>query len=132
MEVNNPKAATDITAEANDVVMADANVTPEANEAPTATVVPEVQASEATAAPEVNAEAPEVQAPEANMAPEAHDDKTLEDEVAVAFRAFSSILPWVKVRRDGNNNMLCAFLQFTVSTDSSSTDCVELADSSAE
>ena len=63
VEVNNPEAATNITADANGVVMAEANAAPEANEAPAA-----------NAAPEVNAEAPEVQAPEANVAPEAHED----------------------------------------------------------
>ena len=46
----------------------------EANTVPEATALLEVQASEATAAPEVNAEAPEVQAPETNVAPEAHED----------------------------------------------------------
>ena len=61
VEVNNPEAATNITTEANDVVMAEANVAPEA------TAVPEVHAPEATAAPEANTEAPE-----ANVAPEAH------------------------------------------------------------
>ena len=50
VEVNNPEAATNITAEANDVVMAEANTVPEA------TAVPEVQAPETTAAPEVNGE----------------------------------------------------------------------------
>ena len=61
VEVNNPEAATNINTEANDVVMAEANVASEAH------AVPEVQALEATVAPEANLEAPE-----ANVVPEAH------------------------------------------------------------
>ena len=53
VEVTNTEAAADINTEANDVVMAEANVAPEAN------VVPEVNAPEANAAPEANLQ-PEV------------------------------------------------------------------------
>ena len=70
MEVNNPEVATNITADANDVVMVNANTAPEANEAPEANKAPEVNA----ATPEVNAAAPEVQVPEAHVVPEAHED----------------------------------------------------------
>ena len=64
VEVHNPEAATNIIADANDVVMVEANTAPEANEAP------EVNA----ATPEVNVAAPEVQVPEEHVAPEAHED----------------------------------------------------------
>ena len=60
VEVTNTEAATNINTEANDVVMAEANVALEA------TAVPEVHAPEASAAPEANTEAHE-----ANVAPEA-------------------------------------------------------------
>ena len=41
VEVNNPEAATNINTEANDVVMAEANVAPEVNVVPGANVAPE-------------------------------------------------------------------------------------------
>ena len=53
VEVDNIETTTNTNTEANDVVMADANVAPEVN------VVPEVIASEANAAPDANLQ-PEV------------------------------------------------------------------------
>ena len=60
VEVDNIEVTTNTNTEANDVVMAEANMAPEA------TAVPEVHAPEATAAPEAN-----TKAPEANVPPEA-------------------------------------------------------------
>ena len=57
VEVENSEAATNTNTEANDVVMAEANVPPEATVALDVNVVPEVIAPEANLQPEANATA---------------------------------------------------------------------------